>query len=302
VPLHLQRTWMNAQGPYAPALAEWLRAHAGEFDVIDFFTYLYWTTWAGLPAAAPHTTTLLHPCAHDEPPLYLPMYSELVRRADGIGTFVEEEAALLERRFHLKAPTAVHGIGIEFHSDTPRATAPTERPYLLSVGRVDPHKGSTELFDYFVTYKARNPGPLALVVVGDPVLPLDAHPDVISTGFVDEDTKRAAMLHSLALVHPSYFESFSLVLCEAWVERAPAVVQARCDVLVGQARRSGGAIPYSGFAEFEAAVDRIWSDAELRQRMGDAGHRYVKSNYQWDDVLDRYEAFVRSVLSRSDTV
>src|SRR5207248_9698305 len=138
--------------------------------------------------------------------------------------------------------------------------------YLLYVGRVDPHKGSTELFDYFVTYKARNPGPLVLVVVGDPVLPLDAHADVISTGFVDEETKRAAMRHALALVHPSYFESFSLVLCEAWVEGTAALVQGRCDVLNGQARRSGGAIPYTGFAEFEAAVDCIWSDPPLRRR------------------------------------
>ena len=46
-----------------------------------------------------------------------------------------------------------------------------------------------------------------------------------------------------------------MVLTESFAQRRPALVQRRCAVLEGHARRSGGALPYSGFAEFEAAVD-----------------------------------------------
>ena len=138
--------------------------------------------------------------------------------------------------------------------------------------------------------------------MGDPVLPLDTHPDVISTGFVSEAAKRTAMRDAIALVHPSYFESFSLVLCEAWVQRTAALVQGRCAVLAGQARRSGGAIPYTGFAQFEAAIDRLWADPPLRTRLGLAGRRYVEQRYRWEDVLDRYESFLATVLSGSRPV
>ena len=41
-----------------------------------------------------------------------------------------------------------------------------DRPYLVSVGRVDEHKGSTMLAAFFATYKERHPGPLALALVG----------------------------------------------------------------------------------------------------------------------------------------
>src|SRR5437588_632800 len=159
---------------------------------------------AALPVAARLPTTVLHPCAHDEPPMYLEIFDPTVRMADGLAMFTEEEAALIAARFRTRLPTAVTGIGID---DAEAGNAVSfrkeigigERPYLLYVGRVDPHKGSTELADYFVTYKERNPGPLALVVVGDPVLPMDLHPDIIPAGFVDEATKQGAMAGALAL-------------------------------------------------------------------------------------------------------
>jgi glycosyltransferase involved in cell wall biosynthesis len=171
-----------------------------------------------------------------------------------------------------------------------------ERPYLLFVGRVDPHKGSQELYEYFLAYKSRNPSDLALVVLGEQVSELPAHPDVFLTGFVDEATRRGALTGALAAVVPSYFESFSMVLTEAWAERKAALVQGRCAVLAGQARRSGGAIPYEGFAEFEVAVDAIVSDRALARALGEAGRRYVEERYRWDDVLDRYERQLRLVM------
>jgi glycosyltransferase involved in cell wall biosynthesis len=159
----------------------------------------------------------------------------------------------------------------------------------LAVGRVDPSKGSDELLSFFAAYKQRNPGPLKLAIVGDTVRPLDPHPDVLVTGFVDDALKESAVAGCVALVAPSYFESFSMALTEAWAQRKPALVQGHCAVLDGQCRRSGGGIPYRGFAEFEAAVDRLVADGKLQAEMGGAGRRYVEDNYAWDVVLERYE-------------
>jgi glycosyltransferase involved in cell wall biosynthesis len=88
---------------------------------------------------------------------------------------------------------------------------------------------------------------------------------------------------------PSYFESFSLVLVEGWAQRRPALVNGRCAVLLGQARRSGGGLPYRGYAEFEAALDMLRADPELRRALGDRGRAYVEQRYRWDAVLDHAE-------------
>jgi glycosyltransferase involved in cell wall biosynthesis len=295
---------MRRQGPYVPEIVPWLWSSAGEFDAVVFFTYLYYTTWAGLPAAAGLVPCILHPTAHDEPPLYLSLFDATFRHPSALSFLTEEEAALVHRRFRARRPGHVVGMGIDpagaVDVDRFRATyALGERPYVTFVGRIDPHKGSVELFEQFVAYKQRNPGPLALVVVGEPVLPMPPHPDVIVTGFVDEATKGAAIAGATALVQPSYYESFSIVLVEAWTHGRPALVNGACAVLEGQARRSGGAIPYRGFAEFEAGLDLLTENPELAHHIGAAGRDYVESRYRWPVVLDSYEALLeRAVRAR----
>ncbi|MCA1843752.1 MAG: glycosyltransferase family 4 protein [Actinobacteria bacterium] len=305
IPAYLQREWIRIQGPYLPELAPWLRENTASYDAVIFFTYLYYTSWAGLPvASAGSVPTVLHPTAHHEPMLYLQLFDTMFRHPSALAFSTEEEAALVRRRFRTHQPSIVVGVGIETEvggseSAFRAAYGLGDRPYLLFIGRVDPGKGSDELFEFFAAYKARNPGPLALVIVGEPVKPLPPHPDVSLTGFVDNKVKESAIAGALALVQPSYFESFSMVLTEAWVHRKPALVQAACDVLVGQAHRSGGALPYRGFAEFEAAVDMILNDSALARSLGEAGRRYAVQTYSWERVLQDYERFLMRLTGRA---
>jgi glycosyltransferase involved in cell wall biosynthesis len=301
VPPFFQREWMRVQGPHLPELAPWLRERAATFDGVIFFTYLYYTATAGLPAAAGLTRTVLHPTAHDEPPLYLSLFDLTLRLPSALAFLTEEEAELVAERFHVTQPSTVTGLGVDLDATGDaaafRRSVPGlgNRPYLLYVGRVDPGKGSVELFDYVREYARRNPSDLALVVVGDPVEPPAPHPDIFITGFVADAMKRGAVAGALALIQPSYFESFSLVLIEAWAQGKAALVQGRCDVLEGHARRSGGGIPYRGYAEFEVALDRLRSDPGLVDALGAAGRRYAVSRYAWDGILTRYEAFLDAV-------
>jgi len=87
------------------------------------------------------------------------------------------------------------------------------------------------------------------------------------------------------------------VLCEAWALSRPALVNAHCAVLDGQARRSGGAIPYAGYAQFEAALQELLQDADLGVELGAAGRRYVEGRYRWDIVMRKYEEFLGHVAS-----
>jgi glycosyltransferase involved in cell wall biosynthesis len=76
------------------------------------------------------------------------------------------------------------------------------------------------------------------------------------------------------------------------------LVQGRCDVLAGQARRSGGAISYAGYAEFEAAVDLLVADPEMAPTLGARGRAYVERRYSWDAVLGRYERLLGETAAR----
>jgi glycosyltransferase involved in cell wall biosynthesis len=296
-PALLQRAWMAAQGPLLPGLVPWLVGRAAGFDAVIFFTYLYYTTWAGLPAAAGRTATVLHPTAHREPQLGLSLYDFTLRLPTCYAYSTEEEAELIAERTGRVRRGGVVGIGVDLDArgdgDAFRRWAGLgERPYLLFVGRVVAEKGWRELSEWFLAYKGRRPGPLALVVVGDALDDVIDHPDIRITGFAPEQTKRDALAGAVALVQPSYFESFSMILSEAWAQAVPAVVQGRCDVLAGQARRSGGAIPYEGYAEFEAALDMLLADPDLTERLGRAGRRHVDQHYAWNAVMTRYERLV----------
>jgi glycosyltransferase involved in cell wall biosynthesis len=288
-------------GPDLLGQREWLLRNANRFDVAIFMTYLYSTTTSGLPALARVLPTVLQPTAHDEPPFRIGVMDPVFRLADAMLFFTPEEQAVVEKRFGFSPAGAVVGMGIGLDQvGDPRKFRSRyslgDSEYLLYAGRVDPMKGAIELADFFIAFKNRNPGPLKLVVAGEQLVSLPEHPDIVFTGFLDEGLKHDALAGALALAQPSYFESFSIVLCESWVQGRPALVQAGCEVLAGQARRSGGAVPYRGFAEFEAALLRLLQDPDGAAEMGRRGREYVESNYEWGTVIDGVEAVVEDAL------
>lgn len=299
---HLQEAWMRAQGPDSPDLVRFVGEESGRFDVVAFFTYLYATTYFGLGAAS--RPVVLHPLAHDEPPFRLPLFDLVLRAPQAFCFATPEERDLIGRRVRIAGrPGPVVGIGTEpleladpalfrarFRLD--------DRPYVLAVGRVDPSKGSTELAELFTAYKRRNPGPLALALVGDPVMPPAPSADVVVCGAVDDEVKRSALAGAACLVQPSYFESFSMALTEAWSLGRPVLVNGRCEVLRGQAARARGGLAYAGYAEFEAALDLLTTDTELARRLGESGRAHTRAHHSWDAVLARYERLLGLVARR----
>ena len=294
LPLFQQQRWAKHMGPDIEHIGRWMHANVDRFDLAVFMTYMYTTTTRTLPAAAGRIPTILQPTAHDEPPIWVRLYDSLFRLPDAFIFFTPEERDVVRHRFAIDPAGETIGIGIDLIEATSvsefRAQHELgEDPYLLYVGRIDAIKGSLEAYRFFEAYKARNGGPLKFVFVGEAVSDMPLHDDVVFTGFLDESTKRNALAGALALVQPSRFESFSIVLCESWVQRRPAIVHADCEVMNGQARRSSGAIPYRGFAEFEAAVSLLLERPELADRLGRNGRDYVERSYSWSAVLAGFE-------------
>jgi glycosyltransferase involved in cell wall biosynthesis len=296
-PLFAQRDWMREQGPWCPALTTWLGHNADRFDCVVCFTYLYWTTWATLETLRGRVPLVLHPTVHDEPPLRLSLFDAEFRTPDAFALSAPEEAELIKARFRFDPPGAVVGIGVEVgEGDGARFRAAYglgDTQYLLYVGRIDPGKGAIALADMFGAYKDRHPhDDLVLVMLGDDLVQLPEREDIIVTGFVDYQTRDDALAGALALAQPSFFESFSMILTEAFAFGRPALVDGRCAVLRGHSQRSSAAIPYDNFGEFEAAVEYLLANPAVADAMGVAGRAYVEREYTWDVVLDRYEALL----------
>jgi glycosyltransferase involved in cell wall biosynthesis len=299
-PMAVQMEWMRLQGPHTPELARWLAAEASSFDCVVCFTYLYWTTCSGLSTCQGIVPTVLHPTVHDEPPLALSLFDQVFRAPDAFALSSPEEIDLIRDRFGIEPAGDVVGIGVElgratpdrFHAAFPRCA---DVPYLLYVGRIDPGKGAIELYEHFVEYKRRHPGPLTLVFVGEPVVPVPRHRDVVVTGFVDTEVRDSAIAGALALAQPSRYESFSMILTEAFAQGRPGLVQSECAVLAGHARRSRGALTYRDFAEFEVALGALVEDRAVADGLGENGRRYVHEHYSWEVVMNRYEALLERV-------
>ncbi len=296
--------WAWLMGPEMNGIRTWLIENAVRFDAAIFMTYLYSSATSGIPAIAGRIPVVFQPTAHDEPSFRIPLFESTFRLPDSFLFFTPEERDVVRERFNIEPQGNVVGIGIEMNppvssvSEIKKKFHVSDSPYLVYVGRLDPMKGVVQLVNFFIELKKQYPSNLKLVLAGDPIVELPQHEDIIVTGFLDEADKHAVIAGSLALVQSSYFESFSIVLCEAWVQNRPALVQGASTVLRGQATRSTGAIPYEGYAQFEQAVMMLVENPDLANEMGRNGRKYVEDTYEWNHVLRGFEESLATAQQR----
>ncbi len=293
------KRWVDYNGPVSPELVD--AVCASDADLVAFSPYLYHPTVAtigkvGVPA-------VFHPAAHDEPALYLPVFRGTFGSADAFCFYTASERTLVERMYPVaERPQIVLGLGVGDSEGAGRMGSELlglgERPYLVSVGRVDEHKGSKMLASYFATYKERHPGPLALALVGPVAVELPPHPDIVVTGAVSEADKWDIAHDALVAVSASALESFSLVVIEAWVERIPVLVNGACGPTREHCERSGGGLWFTSYPQFEAVLDRLVSDAELRAVLGARGRDFVDRHFRWPVLVARYDEFLTTAVER----
>ncbi|MBI2169536.1 MAG: glycosyltransferase family 4 protein [Actinobacteria bacterium] len=301
--------WVAMQGPTSPALIDAVDASGA--DGVVFTPYLFAPTVQGVLRVG--RRAIMAAAAHDEPLLRLPAYQSVFSAAGGFAYYSPEERALVERTFHVgHLPGAIIGIGVDGpgEGDHPSGAVPEPlageladeldgAPYVVCLGRVEEGKGSPLLARYFEAYKERHPGPLRLVLAGPPSQhERYTHPDIHLAGTLDDGDKWAVLHNAVAFLSPSPYESFSIVLMEAWLAGLPALVNGRCAVTRGHAARSGGGLWFDDFPTFEIALERLEADADLRAELGARGRAYAAGEYSWPAVIGRYEAFLAGMFAR----
>ena len=291
--------WLALNGPNAPGLLSALAET--DADVTVFSPYLFLVTVAGIRTSP--APTVLHPAAHDEPPLYFPAIGDAFTRADALCYYTAAERRLVQRIHSVaEKPQIVLGLGLGEPVEGGRSGGQIlgigDRPYLISLGRVDDHKGSAMLDAFFRRYKERRPGPLVLAHVGPVSSEIDPDPDVVVTGTVDETTKWDLLRDASAAVSSSALESFSLAVMEAWVQGIPVVVNALCEPTRDHCADSAGGMWFGSYRQFEVVLDRLMADEDLRRWLGANGKAYVQEHYRWPVLVPRYARFLASVVDR----
>ena len=310
--------WLKQQGPWAPALIEYLERNHQLYDVLVFFTYLYAPTVLGLRIAP--SKSLLVPTAHDEPAIRLGIYENVFSSAAGVVWNTDVERQFVTSKFRMRALVEdVVGCGVDLpegeavmgESTTPPETlAPMTRealaPHLegaanafrrrhrmygtfaLYGGRIDTGKGCEELLEYYQAY-VKDGGDATLMLMGVKLMPLPDDPRVRFAGILPDEERLHALEAASVVIVPSPYESLSLLALEAFAVGTPVLANARAEVLVEHCRRSNAGLYYEDRYEFIEALKLLLRDPGLRATMGRNGKQYVNRNYRWETILSKYE-------------
>lgn len=294
-----QIEWMRLQGPDAPELFNYIRDHHEDYDLFVFMTYLYQSTFVGLPLVA--AKSVMIPTAHDEPPIYLDIFRNTFNLPRGIIFNTADERDFVHKQFgNQRIPHAVLSVGIDLPDIAAiRSRCPTpptlQGDYLLYMGRVDASKGCDQLFDYFLEYKKQTNDPVKLVLTGNKMMPIPTHPDILALGFVENDERLLWLAEASIYVHPSPYESLSISTLEAWGAGVPVFVNGNTDVLRTHCEASQGGFFYRSKSEFIEMLRYLRTHKDLGQRMAQRGKAYVMEKYEWRKMTEGYIAFLKGV-------
>ncbi len=287
--------WMMQQGPVSFEMIRFIEYNKQNYDVFIFFTYLYFTTYAGLQIVP--EKSILIPTAHDEPPIYKGIFRSVFHLPKGIFYNTEEEQAFVTELFHHHPMfDEIGGVGVALPENISaqrfRNKYHIEDPFLLYVGRMTEKKGCHILYDYFLKLKQRTNENLKLVLMGTGELQPPERDDIISLGFVSDQDKFDGIAASKMMVIPSFYESLSMVLLEAMSLGKPVLVNGECNVLKEHCRKSNAGIYFYSFEEFYQGIAFLMDHGS---ELGKNGISYVQNQYHWPAITDKLCQMIEQV-------
>lgn len=284
----------------SPDLYKYIKKHSREYTAFVYIPYMFGTTYFGVKTC-PEKAVLI-PCFHDEAYVYMDVFRSLYSKAAGMIFNARPEYELTKRLYDIEnMQTVVMGIGMDtdLTSDAAafRKKFGISEPFIIYAGRKDAGKNVHTLVKYFSEYRKRRVTDLKLVLIGggEIQIPADVRDHVIDLGFVDRQDKYDAIAASEFLCQPSKNESFSLVIMESWLCGRPVLVHEKCAVTANFARESEGGLYFNDYFEFEGCTDFFLSKKDTAAQMGRNGCAYVKKNFDWDIIVDKYKEFFNNM-------
>lgn len=175
--------------------------------------------------------------------------------------------------------------------------------YVLAVGTVEPRKdlpGLVKAIDLLAAGGREVP----LIHVGpdgwgtealDRALGEMRRPDLVTRlGRIDDAPLRDLYAGAHLVAYPSVYEGFGLPVLEAMSAGVP-VVSTQVAAVEEVAADAALLVPVGDVDALASAIDQVWSDAALRSRLIDGGHRRV-AGHSWDACIDGIVDLYRRAL------
>ncbi len=181
-----------------------------------------------------------------------------------------------------------------------------DSPYVLYLGAIDSRKGIFDILKAYESVKEKYQD-VKLVLAGgintaeesliqDRVKELNAREDIIFTGFVSDDEKRALLSSAEVFLFPSEYEGFGLPVLESMACGAPVIT-----TNVSSLPEVGGdAVMYvtpKHPEELAAAIEKMLSSESLRQDYIARGFEQCKK-FSWDKTAAMTEEVYKMVYNR----
>jgi glycosyltransferase involved in cell wall biosynthesis len=161
-------------------------------------------------------------------------------------------------------------------------------------GRVEGTNGCEEMLEYFDSYAAAD-GDTMLVLMGIKMMKVPDEQHVRHAGVLPDRERMAAFEAADVTVSPAADDLLNESLLESLAVGTPVLANAANRAAVDHCRRSGGGLYYGNRGEFVEALRLMMTNTRLRQRLGESGRRYVRTQCRWDAVLGRFERLVGKV-------
>ena len=78
---------------------------------------------------------------------------------------------------------------------------------------------------------------------------------------------------------------------ESWICGRPVLVSEKCAVTKDFVKRAQGGLYFKDYADFEGTLNYFLQHGNVAEIMGQNGKCFVKQNFAWDVIRDRYTEF-----------
>ena len=177
-------------------------------------------------------------------------------------------------------------------------------PYFLFVGRLKKLKGLQTLIPVFRQYRKAK---LLIVGTGEDEPSLrrlaEGMVNIQFLGYLSGQKIEALYRSATALIVPSIcFESFPLVILEAFRTQTPVIVR-NLGGMLESIRESSGGFVYDTEEELIMAMNKLLEDPSCRHELGLRGYQAYQRNWTDDVHLKRYLGLIHDIaMKRGQTL
>lgn len=283
--VHLGRVFGANRFPALPLL-RWAMPPADVFHVSNMIRYppkrmkltatIYDMTCRLMPE--------LHTAANIEADQHL---ANLLRRADRLIAISENSKQDAARLLNLDASrieVIYPGVPEVYFGAQPR---PSERPYVLYLGTIEPRKNVDTLLDAWSGARLRDDFDLAIAGASGwasekTLARIQSRPaGVRYLGYVREDELPGLVAGASAFVYPSLYEGFGFPVAQAMAAGVP-VITSNTSCLPEVAAGAALLVDPRSADEIRAAMEKLLTSPSLQQELRGAGIARAEREYRWE--------------------